>query len=706
MRNQTCANEKGICNEMLYADFHRNLLKFILNTRSMRIDSELDKKFKSENFDIFEFATDGSSARDIEILNFKHDHSNGFFRFDNVALYNHNQQALMKNPNVRYIFYKFNGFINGHKEYNETEFIGSDCINLKKCIQCEPQSPEFIYMPSWDNLIVSGIFDVHQHSTQNPFICERNETIFDNIQNVEAFIWTIDLINQDTNILPGVHLGTLIFDTCSSYQKIYRDVSNFLSNSLLLGDYKVQIPNSESLAGFIVDGSTTKVIDSVLDLTKPLNMSVLATDAREIKYNDIRHYPQFLGFSLPNNIYVDAMISFLKKYSWTYVSVLYENNNFVTYRHVDAFSYFQHKAQQNGIQIATKEAFNENNIPNTIKNLKSFAQIGSRLVIAFLSPENLRKFLEFNGEQLEESGRLQSHEVMFVTIDSQNVLQEFARQQPESQTMINAISLGPDEHIITEFEEYFFDLSIQNNQKNPWFVQYWEKVNNCKGYNCNKIQTNLRKKNITISSRTTNIIHSVVAIAHGLEYLRRKLCPDSYSGLCPEFHQHIRQDSQMIYNFIKQNGFISLDGSQFRFTPKSNYLVGNLNIFHLQRHHNMLMWNEIGHFDYENGLQMGKMKIKFNAINGTTVSFSKLISLCQNSNECAALKEMNQVNQTLLPLLPMKLAQATIALFIPLHDIERSSNGVNRTCGHINPGNNPLTILLLFFFNLILLFYS
>ena len=691
MRNQTCANEKGICNEMLYADFHRNLLKYILNTRSMRIDSEMDKKFKSENFDIFEFASDGSSARDIEILNFKHDHSNGFFRFDNVALYNHNQQALIKNPNVRYIFYKFNGFINGHKEYNETEFIGSDCINLKKCIHCEPQSPEFIYMPSWDNLIVSGIFDIHRHSAQNPFICERNETIFDNIQNVEAFIWTIDLINQDTNILPGVHLGTLIFDTCSSYQKIYRDVSNFLSNSLLLGDYKVQIPNSESLAGFIVDGSTTKVIDSVLDLTKPLNMTVLATDAREIKYNDIRHYSQFLGFSLPNNIYVDAIISFLKKYSWTYVSVLYENNNFVTYRHVDAFSYFQHKAQQNGIQIATKEAFNENNIPNSIKNLKTFSQIGSRLCIVFLSPENLGKFLEFNEKQSDNNNRLQSYEIMFVTIDSQNVLQEFARQQPESQTMINAISLGPDEHIITEFEEHFFDLSLQNNQKNPWFVQYWEKVNNCKGFNCNKIQTNLRMKNLTISSRTTNIIHSVVAIAHGLEYLRRKLCPESYSGLCPEFHSHVRQDSQMIYNFIKQNGFTSLDGSQFRFTPKSNYLVGNLNIFHLQRHHNMLMWNEIGRFDYENGIQMGKMKIKFNAMNGTTISFMKLISLCQNSNECAALNKMNQINQTLLPLVPIKLAQATIALFIPLHNVERSSNGVNYTCGHINPGNEPFT---------------
>lgn len=679
MRNQTCANEKGICNEMLYSDFHRNLLKYILNTRSMRIDSEQDKKFKSENYDIFEFALDGSSGRDIEVLNFKHDHTNGLFKFDNVALYNYAHEKLMKNPNVRYIFYKFNGFVNGHKEYNETEFISSDCVNLKKCSQCEPQSPEFIYMPSWDNLIVSGIFDVHLHSAQNPFICERNELIVENIQNVEAFIWTINLINNDPNILPGVHLGTLIFDTCSSYQKIYRDVSNFLSNSLLLGDYKVQIPNSESLAGFIVDGTTTKVMDSVLDLTKPLNMSVLATDAREIKYNDIRHYPQFLGLSLPNNIYVDAIISLLKKYSWTYVSVLYENNNFNTHRYLDAFSYFQHKAQQNNIQIATKESFNENNILNTIKNLKSFSKIGSKIIVVFLSPERLRKFLSQNFA-LNEMSRLSSTDCLYLSIDSQIVFTEFSDQY------INAISISQEEHIITEFEDYFFELNSQSNLKNPWFTQFWEKINNCKGYNCNKIGASLKQRNITINYKTTNIIHSVVALAHGLEYLREKLCPGVFSGLCTEFHQHVRQDSQLIYNFIKQNGFVSLDGSQFKFNRNSNYIVGHLNIFSLQRQPNIIVWNDVGKFNYENGLTMSNVPISLN-INGST-SISELISVCQDSSKCEALKELNVANHTSMPLIPSNDAKATIALLLSLHDLEKTTDDKKIKCGHVNPGMN------------------
>src|SRR5690606_315939 len=117
----------------------------------------------------------------------------------------------------------------------------------------------------------------------------------------------IDLINNNPNILPGVHLGALLFDTCSSYQKVYRDVSNFLSNSLLLSDYKVQIPSSESVIGFVVDGSNSKIIDSILDLTNPLKLSVLSLEAKDSKYNDVAHYSQFLGFSLPNTLYVDTL---------------------------------------------------------------------------------------------------------------------------------------------------------------------------------------------------------------------------------------------------------------------------------------------------------------------------------------------------------------------------------------------------------------
>ncbi|KPM05712.1 pheromone and odorant receptor-like protein [Sarcoptes scabiei] len=682
MRNQTCAQEKGICNEMLYSDFNKNLLKYILNTRSIRIDSEIDKKFKSDHYDIFEFAADGSSARDIEILNFKHDHSNGLFRFDNVAIYNHNREKLIKNPNVRYIFYKFNGFIDGHKEYNETEFISSDCVDMKKCSQCEPQTPEFIYMPSWDDLIISGIFDVHQHSTQNPFICERNETIFESVQNVEAFIWAIDLINNNANILPGVHLGSLIFDTCSSYQKIYRDVSNFLSNSLLLGDYKVQIPNSESLAAVVVDSAATKVVDSVLDLTKPLNVSVMSTEAKEIKYNDQRHYPQFLGFSLPNNIYVDSVVSLLKKYSWTFVSVVYENQNQKTHRYVDAFSYFQHIAQQNSIKIATKELYNEKNLMNIVKNLNSFAKIGSKVIIIFLSPENLNSFLAFDSKIPNTSERLQSSDVIFLTIGNKNL---FTRN-PSSSQAINVISFNQDEHLIEEFREHFNEISPQKSLKNPWFQQYWDRLNPCKGFNCNRIGLSLGQLNVTIDARTTTIIHSVLGLAHGLEFLRQKLCPQTLQGLCKEFHQHLRQDSRLVYDYLKENGFIGLDGKQYQFSSKSNYLMGEVFVenFHAQSSE----WFEIGKYSYRDGFTSRSDQsafAKFYLPNGTTISYPSLISSCNDASQCEALKEYQEINQTLPLLLDENASSvAIVAIMLPLHEIERNLNG-QIDCGHINP---------------------
>jgi hypothetical protein len=67
-------------------------------------------------------------------------------------------------------------------------------------------------------------------------------------------MWALDMINGHPELLPGVQLGAIILDTCSSHQKTARDVSNFLSNSLLSGDDQIKLPLAESVVGFIVDG--------------------------------------------------------------------------------------------------------------------------------------------------------------------------------------------------------------------------------------------------------------------------------------------------------------------------------------------------------------------------------------------------------------------------------------------------------------------
>ena len=113
-------------------------------------------------------------------------------------------------------------------------------------------SPEFLYIESRDSLVIGASLNIHHSSPKNPLQCGPIDPMH-GIQHVEAFLWAFDMIRAHPEILPGVELGAIILDTCSSHQKTARDVSNFFSNSLA-GEEHPNLPAAESVVGFIVDG--------------------------------------------------------------------------------------------------------------------------------------------------------------------------------------------------------------------------------------------------------------------------------------------------------------------------------------------------------------------------------------------------------------------------------------------------------------------
>lgn len=144
-----------------------------------------------------------------------------------------------------------------------SEEIRSDCINKGQCNKCHLKTTELLYFESPDNFVVAASLNVHLASAKNPLQCGFiSET--HGIQHVEAFMWALDMINNHPKILPGVQLGAIILDTCSSHQKAARDVSNFLSNSLLAADDHMKLPSADSVVGFIVDGNNYYSLQSLI----------------------------------------------------------------------------------------------------------------------------------------------------------------------------------------------------------------------------------------------------------------------------------------------------------------------------------------------------------------------------------------------------------------------------------------------------------
>lgn len=72
-------------------------------------------------------------------------------------------------------------------------------------------------------------------------------------------------------------------------------------------------------------GDNSKIVDAVVDVTNPFEITTLASLSRDSKYNDRTDYPLLLRLSTPNDVYADAIIAILVCFLWHYVSVIYES---------------------------------------------------------------------------------------------------------------------------------------------------------------------------------------------------------------------------------------------------------------------------------------------------------------------------------------------------------------------------------------------
>lgn len=78
-----------------------------------------------------------------------------------------------------------------------------------------------------NSLIIPALFPVHR-AGPTPLQCSA-EIDPEAIQNIEAFLWALDLVNANAWLLNGLDIGTVIFDTCSSPIKAAHLISSIMA---------------------------------------------------------------------------------------------------------------------------------------------------------------------------------------------------------------------------------------------------------------------------------------------------------------------------------------------------------------------------------------------------------------------------------------------------------------------------------------------
>jgi metabotropic X receptor len=97
------------------------------------------------------------------------------------------------------------------------------------------------------------------------------------------------------------------------------------------------------------------------------------------------------------------------------------------------------------------------------------------------------------------------------------------------QEVEGTLSVQPQANLVKGFQEYFLNLTVENNQRNPWFVEFWEDHFECRYPNSSKTPFNqkytqmcttherLMKNNTDFEDQLQFVSDAVMAFAYALK---------------------------------------------------------------------------------------------------------------------------------------------------------------------------------------------
>ncbi len=149
---------------------------------------------------------------------------------------------------------------NGNNQINtfQTQCQG----RCSECVDTTSKNIEFISVPG--HIQIPALFAVHESGDHR---VECGSVRNSGVINLEAFLYAINLINADTNLLQNVQVGTTAFDTCTSSARGMRELSGLLTGVVSYDTDDSKLEGSFSTIVGVVGADTDDVTRDTAVLT-------------------------------------------------------------------------------------------------------------------------------------------------------------------------------------------------------------------------------------------------------------------------------------------------------------------------------------------------------------------------------------------------------------------------------------------------------
>ncbi|KAH8361312.1 hypothetical protein KR084_008914 [Drosophila pseudotakahashii] len=527
--------------------------------------------------------------------------------------------------------------------------------NLKSPSNAHTQDTVSVSLPG--DIILGGLFPVHEKGEGapcGPKVYNRG------VQRLEAMLYAIDRVNNDSNILPGITIGVHILDTCSrdtyalnqSLQFVRASLNNLDTSVFECSDASSPQLRKNASSGpvfGVIGGSYSSVSLQVANLLRLFHIPQISPASTAKTLSDKSRFDLFARTVPPDTFQSVALVDILKNFNWSYVSTIHSEGSYGEY----GIEAFHKEATERHVCIAVAEK-----VPSAADD-KVFDSIISKLqkkpnargVVLFTRAEDARRIL-----QAAKRANL-SHPFHWIASDGWGKQQKLLEGLEDIAE--GAITVELQSEIIEDFDRYMMQLTPGTNQRNPWFAEYWEDTFNCVlepvseqsnapttvDFADIKIEPKSKttcEKNFRLSekvgyeqeSKTQFVVDAVYAFAYALHNLHndrcntqsdqtseqrkhqhsesvwyRKLTTDTKSQACPDMANYDGKD--FYNNYLLNVSFIDLAGSEVKFDRQGDGLA-RYDILNYQRLENSsgYQYKVIG--KWFNGLQLNSETVVWN----------------------------------------------------------------------------------------------
>lgn len=423
------------------------------------------------------------------------------------------------------------------------------------------------------DIVLGGLFPIHI-AADGGARC-GSVRIERGLERMEAMLYSLDTINNNSTLLPGIVLGYDIRDTCSS-ENIGLDESIDLvitGNQLDLESCTTGIIGSGNGTSTIVPTSAmigaaaSSVSVPVATLLRLFQIPQVSYASSSARLNNRDRYGYFFRTISADNLQAEAMIDLCQRFNWTYVSTIY-TNDFYGEPGIDQF---RKLARERSICIDVDEGidadFSESDF-NRLANL--LLNSSANVVVLFASQDDAQSlFVKINS-----SNAANGTQRKFMWLASDAWARSISVVSLFNESLAGLFGFAPYTEESVGFNDYFSMLTLESNQRNPWFTEFYEAYSNCKAnVSCPQNEPITSQSRYKQGNFIPLVIDAVYSIAHSLQLYLDSNCnqPLKWSRItlgCEGQKQPLT--GPLLLQYMKNVSFVSPTGRRVSFDQSGN----------------------------------------------------------------------------------------------------------------------------------------